>query len=147
MGICLLVDEHLTPVKPDVSQPCWLCSVSDISYWWRCRTGTRSSSTACWPLTLRSSCPSSTLLLWGWPASSMDWPSGDRGEALLILNVIKCAQQRLISTQQEKKNKIKCSTIWMKNQISTGSWCFRDESLTVVQKNMHKICWLPSANQ
>lgn len=53
---------------------------SGTSCWWRCRTGTRSSSTACWLRTSRSSCPSCTPPPWAWPVSSTAWPSGDPGE-------------------------------------------------------------------
>lgn len=55
--------------------------LSGTSCWWLCRTATRSSSTACWPLTSRSSCPLCTRPLWAWPVSSMGWLSGGHGRS------------------------------------------------------------------
>lgn len=55
-------------------------SPSGTSCWWRCRTGTKSCSIACWPQTSRSSCPSCTPQPWAWPVSSTAWPSGGPGE-------------------------------------------------------------------
>lgn len=71
----------------------WNCELSEILIYnfffyyfkgilflWHCKTGMRSSSTECWPLILRNSCPLFTPQLLAWLVSTMVWLSGDHGE-------------------------------------------------------------------